>query len=170
MKTNETQNAIFHRTSIRQFEDRAVEPEKIEQILRAAMQAPTAGNQQSWEFYVVTNSDKLEQLSKTSPYAGCAANAPTAIVVAYKDGGIFPDYNDIDCAIAAEHIWLAADALGLGTVMLGIAPLQERMQAVEQVLEMPSDVHAFTIFPIGYPEKVNSQQNRYDESKVHFVK
>ncbi len=163
-------NEIFHRTSIRQFEDRPVEKEKIDQILKAAMQAPTAGNQQTWEFYVVENKEVLEQLSKTSPYAGCAANAPVAIVVAYRDGGWCKEYNDIDCAIASENIWLEADSLGLGTVMLGIAPLEDRMTAVGKVLNLPEDVHAFTIFPIGYPVKVEKQQERYNESKVHYVR
>ncbi len=161
---------IFHRTSVRQFEDRVVEQDKIDQILRAAMQAPTAGNQQTWEFYVVENKELLEKLSKASPYAGCAANAPVAIVVAYRDGGIFEMYNEIDCAIASENIWLEADSLGLGTVMLGIAPIDERMAEVGKILHFPEDVHAFTIFPIGYPAKVSEQQDRYSENKVHYVK
>ena len=49
-------NEIFHRTSIRNYLDRQIEQEKVEQLLRAAMTAPSAGNQQPWEYYVVTNS------------------------------------------------------------------------------------------------------------------
>ena len=67
---------IFHRVSVRKFEDRAVESDKVEQILRAAMAAPSAGNQQPWDFYVVTSREKLHALAQVSPYAGCAANAP----------------------------------------------------------------------------------------------
>ena len=163
-------NEIFTRTSIRQFEDRKVEQEKIEKILRAAMQSPTAGNQQTWEFYVVENKETLEKLSGTSPYASCTKNAPVAIVIAYRDGGGFEDYNEIDCAIASENIWLEAEALGLGTVMLGIAPLKERMEAVEKVLEFPEDLHAFTIFPIGYPVQKNAQQDRFNPEKIHYVR
>ena len=51
-------NEIFHRISVRKFEEREVEPEKIERILRAAMAAPSARNQQPWEFYVVTDREK----------------------------------------------------------------------------------------------------------------
>ncbi len=105
-------NSIFTRTSIRQFEAKEVEQDKIEKILRAAMQAPTAGNQQTWEFYVVKNPDVLEKLSKSHPYAGPAGNAPLAIVVAYMDGGMFPMLNDVDAAIATENIWLEATELG----------------------------------------------------------
>ena len=64
---------IFTRVSIRKFEDRPVEQEKLTKILKAAMAAPSAGNQQPWEFFVVTDKAKIEALSKISPYAGCAA-------------------------------------------------------------------------------------------------
>lgn len=160
---------IFNRRSVRQFLNKEVEQEKVDILLRAAMQAPTAGNQMAWEFYVVKNKDILNKLAKTSPYAGCVVNAPMAIVITYKDGGLFPDYNDIDCAIATENIWLEACELGLGTVMLGIAPLQERMEAVAKVLDLSDDEHAFTILPIGYPVEVKEQQDRYNVKKIHYV-
>ena len=56
-------NSIYHRVSVRKYEDRPVERKKIEAMLRAAMQAPSAGDQQPWEFYVVTDRAKLEALS-----------------------------------------------------------------------------------------------------------
>ncbi|MDO4619810.1 MAG: nitroreductase family protein [Lachnospiraceae bacterium] len=160
---------IFHRTSIRQFQDKEVEVEKIQLLLRAGMQAPSAGNQQPWEFYVVRNKELLAKLAETSPYAGCVKNAPLAIVIASRDDVIFPDYQDIDCAIATESMMLEADALELGSVMLGIAPLQERVKAVSELLHMPEHQHAFTILAAGYPIEVKPQQDRYDEKKVHFA-
>ena len=69
---------IFHRVSIRKYEDKPVEKEKILQILKAGMQAPSACNQQPWEFYVVTDKEKIRELSKATPYSGCAAGAPQA--------------------------------------------------------------------------------------------
>ena len=73
-------NSIYSRVSIRRYLDKPVEKEKTEAILRAAMQAPSAVNQQPWEFYVITNKEKLEALSRISPYAGMTKNAPIAIV------------------------------------------------------------------------------------------
>ena len=64
---------IFHRVSIRKYEDKPVEKEKILQILKAGMQAPSACNQQPWEFYVLTDKEKIRELSKATPYSGCAA-------------------------------------------------------------------------------------------------
>ena len=61
-------NSIYHRVGIRKYQDRPVENEKIKEILRAAMQAPSARNQQPWEFYVVTDREILKALAETSPY------------------------------------------------------------------------------------------------------
>ena len=75
---------IFHRVSIRKYEDKPVGKEKILQILKAGMQAPSACNQQPWEFYVVTDKEKIQELSKATPYSGCAAGAPVVIVPVYR--------------------------------------------------------------------------------------
>jgi nitroreductase len=163
---------IVHRTSVRVFEDRPVEPEKVEQLLKAAMYAPTAGNQRAWEFYVVEDKAILERLGSkgVSPYSGPTKNAPMAIVIAYHEDTAMPEYNDIDAAIASENIWLEADHLGLGAVMLGIAPHKERVEKVNEILGLPEGQQAFTIIPIGYPAKEQKQKDRFDASKVHYVR
>ena len=162
-------NSIFTRVSIRKYQDRPVEKEKTLAILRAAMQAPSAGNQQPWEFYVVTNKEKLEALSRVHPYAGMTKNAPAAIVTAYRKECILPDYAQIDLSIAMENLWLETDAQGLGGVWLGIAPWEERMKPVEEILDIPDTMKAFAIFPYGYPAEERTQQDRFDERRIHYV-
>ena len=76
---------------------------------------------------------------------------------------------DIDCAICTENIWLELTHLGLGGLMLGIAPVEERMRAVEEVVGIPEGLRAFAIFPLGYPAESRKQQDRFDESRIHFV-
>ena len=160
---------IFHRVSIRKYEDRPVEAEKIRQILRAGMQAPSAGNQQPWEFYVVTDKKTIKALSKVSRYAGCAAEAPVVIVPVYRRNGLlFPEFAQIDMAIAQENIWLETDSLGLGGVWLAVAPLQERMDAASKVLELPDDLEPFSLFPLGYPAEDHDQEMRFDDSRIHY--
>ena len=162
-------NEIFHRISVRKYEDRPVEPEKIERMLRAAMAAPSACNQQPWEFYVVTNREILRRLSQVQPYAGMTAAAPAAIVSAYRVDCYRPEYAQIDMSIAMENLWLETQALGLGGVWLGIAPGEDRMQKVEKILGMPKNLRAFAVFPFGYPAESRPQQDRFDESRVHWV-
>ena len=160
---------IFERVSIRKYTDRAVEEEKILAILRAAMAAPSAGNQQPWEFYVVRDRSKLEELSRVSPYAGCAKAAPVAIVSAYREKLWASAYAQIDMSIAMENLWLACGEQGLGGVWLGIAPVEERMRAVEDIVGIPEGLRAFAVFPLGYPAEERKQQDRFDESRIHFI-
>lgn len=163
-------HSIYTRISVRKYQDRPVEEEKTMAILRAAMQAPSARNQQPWEFYVVTNKEKLQALSQVSPYAGMTKDAPIAIVSAYRKDCSTPRYAQIDLSIAMENLWLETDAQGLGGVWLGIAPVEERMEAVERILEIPDHLRAFAIFPYGYPAEARPQQDRFDESRIHYVK
>ena len=68
-----------------------------------------------------------------------------------------------------ENLWLETDAQGLGGVWLGIAPLEDRMKAVEKILNIPDTLHAFAIFPYGYPAENRDQENRFDKSRIHHI-
>ena len=146
-------NAIFHRVSIRQYQDKPVEQEKIVTMLRAAMAAPSACNQQPWEYYVVTNKEKIQELSQTSPYATCAKNAPLVFVACYRktEGIIAPLYREIDLSASVENLLLEEDELGLGAVWMGIAPQEDKMEAVRQVIDLPEKLAAFALISCGYP-------------------
>lgn len=164
-------NAIFHRVSVRKYQEKSVEKEKITKMLQAAMAAPSACNQQPWEYYVVTNKEKIKELSLTSPYAGCAADAPLVFVACYRDseGIIAPSYREIDLSASVENLLLEADELGLGAVWIGIAPQEERMADVRTVINLPEHLHAFALIACGYPKEERVQQDRYDENRVHFL-
>ena len=161
---------IFTRVSIRKYRPKAVEPEKITAVLRAAMDAPSAGNQQPWEFYVIINPELIEKFSTVSPDSGCAKGAPVVIVSAYREELWAPMYAQIDMSIAMENLWLACEEQGLGGVWMGIAPQEERMQAVEALVGIPEGLRAFAIFPLGYPAEERQQQDRFEESRIHYIK
>lgn len=162
-------NSIFHRISVRKYKDTPVEQEKVEQMLKAAMAAPSACNQQPWEFYVVTDKNVIGQLSESSPYAKCAKGAPLVFVPCFRSEGIAPEYFNIDMSAAVENLLLEADDLGLGAVWMGISPDETRMNAVRNVLNIPEHLHAFALVPCGYPAEEREQENRYDESRVHYI-
>lgn len=162
-------NEIFTRTSVRQFEAKEVEQEKIQSILRAGFSAPSALNQRPWEFFVVTDKETLLKLSKASPYAGTVAKAPAAIVICYRTNIKAVDFAHIDCAVAAENILLQLESLGLGGVFLAIAPLAERIQAVKEILALPENIEPFNIIPFGYPKSKRIPKDRFENSAVHYV-
>lgn len=166
-------NSIFKRISIRKYEKRHVEPEKIERILRAGMQAPTSGNQQPWEFFVVSDREKMKVLSKTHIYSGFVNDADFVIVPCYRNDEkllVHPEDVQLDLANATELMLLEVTELGLGATWIGIAPLQERMEYVSKALNMPEGLTPFCLMPVGYPAESRPQQDRYDESRVHYVK
>lgn len=75
----------------------------------------------------------------------------------------------MNSSIAMENLWLETDAQGLGGVWLGIAPVEERMQAVEKILNIPDHLRAFAIFPYGYPAETRTQQDRFEEERIHYI-
>ncbi|MCR5507491.1 MAG: nitroreductase family protein [Lachnospiraceae bacterium] len=161
---------IFKRISVRRYEDRPVEKDKIEKILRAAMAAPSAGNQQPWEYYVVTDKEVIKKLAGISPYSGCAANAPVVIVTCLKTEGLmFPEIAEIDLAITTENILLEITSLGLGGVWLAAAPFADRIKKADEALGIGDGLHAFALIPLGYPAEDRPQQDRYDERRIHYI-
>lgn len=111
----------------------------------------------------------LEELSETTPYAKLTAKAPVAIVTAYRKECTVPAYAQIDLSICMENMWLATDEVGLGGVWMGIAPLEDRMEKVEKIIGIPESQRAFGIFALGYPAEERTQQDRYDETRIHRV-
>lgn len=161
--------ALFTRHSVRQYADRPVEEQKIETLIKAAMAAPTAGNQREWEFVVVTDPDVKKQVAAASPYAGCAAKAGVLIVPVGDPATCrFPDCFDADMSAAMENILLEAVHLDLGGVWLAIAPFQDRIANAQKALGLPDNVIPYAIASIGYPAVPKAEDGRsYDFSKVH---
>ena len=150
-------NEIFSRVSIRKFTNQPVEREKIVTMLRAAMQAPSAHNQQPW--------------AHISKYSMSIKNAPVAIVSAYRTDPALPSptFFHVDMSIAMENLWLEAAHLGLGGVWIGTAPNEEIMQAVEKIVGIPEGQRAFAVFPFGYPAQEKEPQDRFDSGRIHWL-
>lgn len=167
---NEVIDTIFKRRSIRKFTDQPVEREKLELLLQAAMAAPTASNGQPWEFVVLTEPDVLEQLRKALPFA--KMNAPVAICVLgstrmqkNKSGLKFWVQ---DCSAATENILLAAVSLGLGTVWVGVHPVNMFIRSVENILNLPDGVSPLNLIYVGYPAEEKEPRTQYEDPRVHW--
>lgn len=162
-------SSIFTRRSIRRYTGEKIEDEKVDKILRAAMQAPSAGNQQGWEFIVVRDRDVLNKISKMSQYASMAAEADLAIIVlGNKNEMRMPSYMEQDLGAATQNLMLQAVEEGLGSVWLGVCPLEERMKLISQIFNLPEGVEPFAVVAIGYPAQENKFVDRYNENKVHI--
>ena len=114
-------DAIFTRVSIREFTDEPVSDEQVERLMEAAMAAPSAGNQQPWEFVLTRDPQVKEQLAACSPYAHPASKCDLVIVPCISGGEKrFEGCVPLDMSACAENILLEAQTLGLGAVWLGI--------------------------------------------------
>lgn len=165
---------IMSRTSIRDYQDRPVEDEKIETILRAAMAAPSAGNKQPWRFIVIRDKKTLTDISENFKTMKMAAKAPLAIVVCGDLNATFPGegvgYWVEDASAATENLLLAAHSLGLGAVWCGIYPLTERVDLLKEMLDIPDSIVPLNVVPIGYPAENPEPKDKWNPSSVHYEK
>jgi nitroreductase len=161
-------NAIFERRSTRKYTDKVVTFEIIEKLLEAGMCAPSAGNERPWQFIVIDNKDTLSEITKFHPYSQMLKIAQYAIVVCgdlslLKYEGFWVQ----DCSAAAENMLIMAQELGLGSVWLGVYPLEDRIKALSELLGLPENVTPLSILPIGYPAEKKIPKDRFDRSRIH---
>ena len=165
---------ILNRTSIRAYQQRAIAPDTIEQILRAGMAAPTAVNKQPWAFIVITDADTRKALADRLPYAKMTEKAPLAIVVcgdlSKSLEGDATDFWIQDVSAATENILLAAHSFGLGAVWTGVYPLSERVKAVQEVLSLPEHIIPLNVVPIGFPAEQPVPKDKWKIDNIHSNK
>ena len=162
--------AIFKRKSIRKYQDRPVEKEKIEKLLRAIMQAPSAVNQQPWEVIVIENKETLKRLSEMSPYSKMIeGSAVTFILAANSENLKIPSAWQQDMGAATENLLLEAVELELGGVWLGTATSEDNMDFIRKFFDLPENILPFSVVPIGYPDQDNTNFiDRFNKDKVHY--
>ncbi len=147
---------------------RAVPPELIDKVLRAAMAAPSAGNQQPWHFVVIDDRALLDEIARFHPYAGMLKQAPTAIIVC-GDASLeqHQGYWVQDCSAAIENLLLAAHALALGAVWVGVYPREERVARMQELLGIPAEVTPLGLVALGYPAEQPEPADRFNRARIH---
>ncbi len=155
--------AIKGRRSIRRFQSRQIEKEKIDQLIEALIWAPSAGNLQARRFFFVENQSLKKALAEAALNQRFIEKAPL-VVVACTDSRIGNIYGmrgislyaiqDVACSIM--NMMLAAHSIGLGTVWVGAFDETR----VAEIMSLPEDLRPVAIVPVGYPERVPSAPPR----------
>lgn len=157
--------AIFARRSIRGFiEDKQIEKWKIIKLLESAMAAPSACNNQPWEFIVVREKDMMDKLRTVTE----SFNAPMAIITC-ANTNIFPWEGDDwkkDCSAAVENMLIAATAMGFGSVWVG----WWHDDKFCEIFEIPSHIKILNITYFGYTDMEKQTGTRYCEDAVFWEK
>lgn len=159
------------RRSVRKYEERDVPAEAVNTVLEAVRWAPSWANTQCWEIVVVRDRRVKEQLQATlppkgNPAAGAMVQAPVVLVLCaklkssgYYKGEVttkFGDWFMFDLGIACQSLCLAAHALGLGTVVVGLFD----HDAAKRVVKVPEGHELVVMIPLGFPAKISSAPNR----------
>jgi nitroreductase len=156
---------IFTRRSIRRYMADPVGEEDVKTLLEAAMAAPSAGNSQPWHFVAVTDRQTLDALGEVHAYGKMLFEAPLCIAVCGDPSR--SQHWVQDCSAAAENLLLAAAALGLGAVWLGVHPEADRAAAIRKVLCIPESIVPLNLISMGYPAEEKAPRTQYDERRVH---
>ncbi len=167
----EALEAIQTRRSVRKYEKREINDEIVQKLLSAAMSAPSAANQQPWEFIVIKDRDMLDAIPAFSPFAKMAAHAPLGILICGDTRNLIaPGFWVQDCSAATQNILIAAHALGLGAVWTGVYPMDlmdGRVTGFVKHCQLPEGVVPLAFVALGYPAETPSKQNRFNPYRIH---
>lgn len=166
-----TIDTIYDRRSIRKYLDKPVNPDLIDEVLKAGMFAPSASNKQPYHFIVFDKRDKINELKDLHPYARTLETAPACILVCGDTKQQMADgFYVCDCSALCENMLLAAKSLGLDTCWMGVYPWADLMKEMAEHYCMPENVVPFAIVAIGYGAEQKERPRRYDSSKIHYNK
>jgi nitroreductase len=136
------------------------------------MAAPSAVNMQPWRFMVITERGLLDSLASHLPYAKMLATAPAAVSVCgdirKTTGEKEREYWVQDCSAATENLLLAAHGMGLGAVWTAVYPVDERIDAVQETLDLPSYLIPLNVVAVGYPAERREPKEKWDPGKVDW--
>ncbi|MEN6501526.1 MAG: nitroreductase family protein [Tenuifilaceae bacterium] len=164
-------STILNRKSVRSFTGKPLGQDDMEFLLRAGMAAPSAHNLQPWKFIAIVDRQILNSLAEKLPYAKMLFEAPAAIVVCgdlTKTGSSPKDYWVQDCSAASENILLAAEALGLGAVWTGVYPRAERVETVQGILNLPSEIVPLNVIPVGTPKGEHQAKDKFKSENIQW--
>jgi len=163
----DTFDAIFSRRSVRQYTSKVVPDALVTELLKAAMAAPSAGNEQPWQFIVVRDRAILDEIPTFHPYSAMVKHASVAILVCgdltlEKYKGFWVQ----DCSAATENLLLAATAKGLGAVWTAVYPMEDRVAGMRKLLNLPEHIMPLSLVPIGYPASLPSAADRFNVARI----
>ena len=167
----EIQHALTTRRSIRKYTQEKVPDIQINNMLEAAMYAPSANNKQPWHFVIIRNKETLEQIPIFHPNAKMIKDASLGILVCTDDDiENSVGYWIQDCAAATQNILLSAHGMGLGAVWCGIFPREERIVGIKKLFSLPQNITPFSLISIGHPDEQKEQPQRFSKERIHIEK
>lgn len=161
---------VANRRSIRKFTNKPIEKEKLDKILKDAMSAPSARNQQAWHFIVVTNREYLDTIALNLEHGKMCKSATTVVVVCYRQENDSQKlYFQQDGSAATQNLLLSATNEGLGSVWIAIHPRQKKIDFVKDLFKIDDSLTPLAIVALGYHDEVKKTKDRFDKNKITYI-
>lgn len=186
---NEILQTIRNRRTTRKFKLEQIKDTELQDIIDAGLYAPSAHNQQSWNFTVIQNKGLINELSTatkeicksmTDPIINKMANnekfnifydAPTVILVSGKEDNMMPG---VDCAAATQNMLLAAESLDIGVCWNGFVTIlfnnEEAFKKYKDALQIPEGFKPYYALAVGYKEVKMTNAPARRENTVQYIK
>ena len=164
---------IFSRRSIRKYTGKTIPKEILQDILEAAMAAPSAVAKDPWHFLVIQERPTLNNLAAILPHGTMLRNAAAGIVVCGDINRAHDKQESYllqDLSAAVENLLLAANVLGLGACWLGVHPRQERISEIKRLFSLPAHILPMCAISLGWPAEKHAPRTRFREDCVHIEK
>lgn len=181
---NEILQSLKDRKSVRVYEERPIASEDKKQILQAAMEAPTAGNQQMYTILDITDQALKERLAESCDHQPFIAKAPMVLIFcadyqkwvdAFSEGGANPrkpGAGDLmlavsDTLIAAQNAVVAAESLGIGSCYIG--DIMEQCELHRELLNLPEYVFPAAMLVFGYPTEQQKKRKKPQRCRLEDI-
>jgi nitroreductase len=141
----------------------------LNRIIKAGMNAPSAGNEQPWHFVVIDDRNILNSIADFHPFAKMTRTAPVAILVCGEPE--LEKHKDLwvqDCSAATQNMLLEITDLGLGGVWVGIYPREKRIEEMRKLLRMPENIIPFSLIPLGYPGEIKEPNDKFLPERIRI--
>lgn len=164
---------VFGRRSVRRYKAGEIPESAVNDLLQAAMAAPSACAKDPWHFVVVRDPETLRRMADGLPNGKMLGDASVGIAVCgdparAHDGQL--SYLLQDCSAAIENLLVAAAGLGLGACWLGVHPREDRVAHLRIVLGIPPSILPVAVIALGFPGEEKPPRTRYAADKVHQEK
>ena len=173
---------ILNRKSVRSYTGDTIPAKVMENLLRAAMAAPSGRNIQPWRFVVLNDTSRYDEIFGENFNMGMYKQSAAVVVVCADTTVVRPPRDNPDApavqqpngiwrddmGAVTENLLLAVEAHGLGACWTACYPYADRMEPVKKALGLPATVVPYSVVPIGYPAGDEQPKDKWDASRIHY--
>lgn len=163
-------DVLLNRRSIRNYMEKSLPNGVMNKLLKSAMYAPSAMNNQAWQFVVIDQRENLDEIIKIIPQELLKSAQAAILICGDLNLEKNIDYIQQNCSAATQNLMLCAHGLGLGSCWIGVYPVREIISGLRDLFNLPEHVIPISLVSLGYPAERPVAEERFKTEKVHYNK